>query len=117
VVRATTAAYAKPHPPQAYTYVYAGVVPLPYRFTAETLDRLARNRVSWQSVLFVLDVAHPQLREWIGATLLRVIAADQAGDLLMVTMLEQDDAVFDILTARYLDADESAAASTALQEG
>lgn len=91
-------------------------MPLPYRFTAETLARLAAQHVHWRAVLFVLDVSRPQLREWIGASLLRVVAADEYGELLMVTLLEQHDDTFDILTARYLDPAESAAASTAFEK-
>lgn len=86
-----------------------------YLFSAGALDRLAAQHVAWQAVLFVLDVASPTVQEHLGAALLRVIGADAHGHLLMVTLRETaDDDVYEILTARYLDADESAAASTLL---
>jgi hypothetical protein len=88
-----------------------------YRFAAGALDRMTANQVPWQLVLFVLEYGHPALRERLGSALLRLIAADPRGDLLMVTLLEvaaDDDDTYEILSARYLDAEESAAASTLL---
>ena len=83
-----------------------------YQFAAGALDRLTGHHVAWQMVLYVLTRGHPSVREHVGAAVLRVTAADRHGDLLMVTLLETgEDDLYEILSARYLNAEESAAAS------
>lgn len=84
-----------------------------YLFAAGALDRLAAHHVAWQAVLFVLEVASPVHQQHIGSAVLRVTGADQRGHLLMVTLLELPDTddTYEILSARYLDPEESAAAS------
>lgn len=80
-----------------------------YLYADGTLERLFANHVDWRDVEHVLKSAHPAVREHIGVAVLRIIARDRRGDLLMVTCIEDaiEDDVFSIHTARYLDPAES----------
>jgi hypothetical protein len=84
-------------------------VPDQYVYAPGALDRLARNGVPWQAVEWVLKVARPVVREFIGVAVLRVTGADPDGHLVMVTCLETDVSdTYEIVSARYLDPDEAA---------
>ncbi len=83
-----------------------------YRWAAGALDRVLANQVAFAAVLYVLDLGTPVFQRHIAANLLQYIAADERGHLLMVTLIETaEDDTYEIMTARYLDPEESAAAS------
>jgi hypothetical protein len=87
-----------------------------YRYREDTLARLHANGVRWPMVDYVLNYSRPIWREYLGTALLRIVGYDRDGDLLLVTVLERpdEDDVYDILTARYLDEDEARAAAAHL---
>lgn len=87
-----------------------------YRYTATTLDRLAANHVDWRDVEWVLRYQRPVIRERIGVSLLRIIGQCQnfGPPWLMVILLEAEDDIYTIESARYLSAEETAAAHRTL---
>lgn len=76
-----------------------------YTFTLASYDRLAAAAIDPLAVRHVLS--HPVVRRHIGAVL-TVAGRDHGGTWLSVALIEQADDQYEVVGARYLDADEIA---------
>ena len=88
------------------TIVYASGMPEEaYVFTLSSYDRLAEAAIDPLAVRHVLS--RPVVRRHIGAVL-TVAGRDHHGRWLSVALIEGDDDQYEVVGARYLDADEIA---------
>lgn len=76
-------------------------------------DRLAASHVAWQDAQYVLRHGTPIIRQHLDRVLL-MTARTADGRWLTVVSIETDDDTYLIHDARYLDAEETAAADAAI---
>ncbi|CAM3198491.1 hypothetical protein [Stackebrandtia soli] len=81
-----------------------------YRFDDAAYDALGQAGVDWQSVTDVL-YARRRVRQHLGAVL-RIAAADRRGTWITVTLIEDGDDDYLVVSARVLDPDEAAMLSS-----
>lgn len=84
--------------------------------TKTATPRWPLRGVRWQAVTHVLRYAHPRVRHHIGA-LLRIAGYDRDGGLLAVTLIEEADDQYLVVSARYLEGAEREAVDKLLSGG
>lgn len=87
-----------------------------YRWDEDTYRAIAANGVAWQAVSYVLRHAHPRYRQHIGA-LMRVAAHAPDGSLIGVTLIEESDDQYLVITARHLEGAERETVEKLLNRG
>ncbi len=96
--------------------MYTRSVDEEYRWDDESYKALAANKVTWQDVVYVLRYAHPKIRQHIGA-ILRIIGRGRDAQLLAVTLIEEGDDQYLVVTARHLTGAEITSAEALLNRG
>jgi len=99
------------------TNVYdEGVVRETYRWDDESLARIAASGVPWRQVSYLLHETRPRVRWHIGSVL-RLAGLGQDGRWLAVTLVEESEDAYLVVTARYLDSDEQETIRKMLEGG
>ena len=93
--------------------MYARVVGDAYRFDEHSYDALAQAGIAWQTVLYVLRTS-PRLRHHIGSVL-RVAAQARDGRWIGVTLIEEADDEYLVVSARELGPAEVAAVTRMIE--
>jgi hypothetical protein len=84
-----------------------------YRFDERSYDALARAGIAWQTVLHVLRTS-PRLRHHLGRVL-RIAAQARDGRWIGVTLIEEADDEYLVVSARELGPAEVAAVTGKLE--
>jgi hypothetical protein len=79
----------------------------------DSYDRLAASQVPWQDAQYVLRHGTPVIRRHHD-TVLQLTARTAGGRWLTVVSVEVEDDTYQVHDARYLDAEETAAADAAI---
>ena len=93
--------------------MYASRVGDAYRFDEHSYDALARAGIAWQAVLYVLR-SSPRLRHHTG-NVLRVAARAGDGRWIGVTLIEEADDEYLVVSARELGPAEVAAVTRKIE--
>jgi hypothetical protein len=84
-----------------------------YIWDDDSYDRLAASHVPWQDAQYVLRHGTPVIRQHLDRVLLMTARAAD-GRWLTVAAIETHDDTYLVHDARYLDAEETAAADAAI---
>ena len=96
--------------------MYTRPVDEEYRWNDDSYEALAANKVAWQDVVYVLRYAHPKIRQHIGS-ILRIIGRGRDAQLVAVTLIEESDDQYLVVTARHLTGEEVTDAEALLNRG
>lgn len=96
--------------------MYAWPVEEEYRWDDDSYLALAANKVAWQEADYVLHHARPKIRKHAGPVL-QIIGRGRDAQLLAITLIEEGDDQYLVVTARHLTGDEITYAEALLNRG
>jgi hypothetical protein len=86
------------------------------RWDEESYRAIAANGVAWQDASYVLRHGRPRVRRHIGA-LLHIAAHAPNGSIIGVTLIEESDDQYLVVSARRVEGDEHDAVAKMLSGG